>query len=57
MKRSGYEIIEEGGRFGLADSNGKTVVPCVYDKIPDYDDDGYIRLLKGEVYSTVTIDG
>ncbi len=57
MKRSGYEIIEEGGRFGLADSNGKTVVPCVYDKILDYDDDGYIRLLKGEVYSTVTIDG
>lgn len=57
MKRSGYEIIEENGLFGLADSNGKRVVPCVYDKIPDYDDDGYIRLLKGEVYSTITIDG
>ena len=57
MNKSGFVIIEENGLYGLEDSEGRKVVPCKYDKILDYDDDGYIRLLKGEVYCTITIKG
>lgn len=46
-------IFYEDGKAGLKDSKGNVVLPCVYDKILDYDDDGYIRVLKGKVYGTV----
>ncbi len=57
MNKSGYVIVIENGLYGLEDAEGRKVVPCEYDKILDYDDDGYIRLLKGDVYSTITIKG
>ncbi len=57
MNKSGFVIVAENGLYGLEDANGQRVVPCEYDKILDYDDDGYIRLLKGEVYSTISIKG
>ncbi len=57
MNKSGYVIVIENGLYGLEDAEGQKVVPCEYDKILDYDDDGYIRLLKGDVYSTITIKG
>ncbi len=57
MNKSGFVIVIENGLYGLEDANGQKVVPCEYDKILDYDDDGYIRLLKGEVYSTITVKG
>ena len=57
MNKSGLVIVTENGLYGLEDDKGQSVVPCEYDKILDYDDDGYIRLLKGEVYSTITIKG
>ena len=57
MNKSGLVIVKENGLYGLEDDKGQSVVPCEYDKILDYDDDGYIRLLKGEVYSTITIKG
>lgn len=57
MNKSGFVVITEDGLYGLADSTGRKVVPCEYDEILDYDDDGYIRLIKGGVYSTITIKG
>ncbi len=57
MNKSGFVIVTENGLYGLEDANGQRVVPCEYDKILDYDDDGYIRLLKGDVYSTISIKG
>ena len=57
MNKSGFVIVTENGLYGLEDAKGQKVVPCEYDKILDYDDDGYIRLLKGEVYSTISIKG
>ena len=44
MNKSGFIIVTENGLYGLEDSEGHRVVPCEYDKILDYDDDGYIRL-------------
>ena len=49
MNRSGFVIFASEGLFGLKDAGGREVVPCMYDKILDYDDDGYIRLLKDGV--------
>lgn len=57
MNRSGFEIVCQDGKYGLLDDNGNLVVPRIYDKILDYDDDGYIRVLKGEVYGTVDLKG
>ena len=57
MNKSGFIIVTENGLYGLEDSEGHRVVPCEYDKILDYDDDGYIRLLKDDVYSTISIKG
>jgi O-acetyl-ADP-ribose deacetylase (regulator of RNase III) len=57
MNKSGFVIVTENGLYGLEDAKGQRVVPCEYDKILDYDDDGYIRLLKGDVYSTISIKG
>lgn len=57
MNRSGFEIVCQDGKYGLQDDKGTLVVPCIYDKILDYDDDGYIRVLKGEIYGTVDLKG
>ena len=56
MNRSGFVIFASEGLFGLKDAGGREVVPCVYDKILDYDD-GYIRLLKDGVYGTIDLEG
>lgn len=57
MNRSGFEIVCQDGKYGLQDEKGNLVVPCIYDKILDYDDDGYIRVLRREVYGTVDLKG
>ena len=57
MNKSGFEIIYDGSKVGLQNKEGQQVVPCVYDKILDYDDDGYIRVLIGEVYGTIDLEG
>ena len=57
MNRTGYVIFHEKGKAGLKDADGHVVLPAVYDKILDYDDDGYIRVLKGDVYGTVDLEG
>ena len=54
MNVTGFVIVyNDAGQAGLQDKDGKLVVPCQYDKILDYDDDGYIRVLKGDVYGTL----
>ena len=58
MKRSGFTILhDESGKAGLADKDGKIVAAFEYDKILDYDDDGYIRVLKGDIYGTLDLEG
>ncbi len=57
MNKSGFTIIKEGKLYGLVDEDLKVVVPCEYDNILDFDDDGYIRLIKGDVYSTINLKG
>lgn len=57
MNRTGYVIFHEKGKAGLKDADDHVVLPAVYDKILDYDDDGYIRVLKGDVYGTVDLQG
>ena len=44
MNKSGFIIVTENGLYALENAFGHQVVPCEYDKILDYDDDGYIRL-------------
>lgn len=34
-----YDIVEEDGFYGLKDSNGNFVVPCIMDKIDNLEDD------------------
>lgn len=54
MNKSDFEIIsDDNDSYGLSNHAGNIVVPCTYDKILDYDDDGYIRLIKGGVYGTI----
>ena len=54
MNKTGFVIVyNDAGQAGLQDENGLLVVPCQYDKSLDYDDDGYIRVLKGDVYGTL----
>ena len=57
MKKSDFIIVEKDGLYGLDDKDGRRVVACEYDKILDYDDDGYIRLIRDGIYSTVNIEG
>lgn len=57
MNRTGYEIFFEDGKAGLKDADGIVVVPCQYDSILNYDDDGYIRVLNGDVYGTLDLEG
>lgn len=57
MNKSGYGIVyDESGKAGLKDKNGRLVVDCQYDKILDYDDDGYIRVLKDNIYGTLDLN-
>lgn len=57
LTKSKLKIIEKDGLFGLANASAEIVVPCIYNKILDYDADGYIRVLKGDVYGTVDFNG
>ncbi len=58
MNKSGFVIVDTGlHAVGLNDKDGKEVLPCVYDKILDYDDDGYVRFIKDGVYGTVDLSG
>ncbi len=58
MNRSGFVIVDKGlHAIGLNDKEGNEILPCVYDKILDYDDDGYIRFIKDGVYGTVDFSG
>lgn len=54
---SSLTIINNGGKYGLQDEQGKVVVPCIYTNILDYDGDGYIRVLQDDVYGTVDLKG
>lgn len=57
MNKTGYVIFHENGKAGLKDAHGHVILSAEYDKILDYDDDGYIRVLKGNVYGTVDFEG
>lgn len=57
MLHSKLSICYRGILAGLEDEQGHIVVPCEYNHILNFDDDGYIRLIKGDVYCTVDIEG
>lgn len=57
MNKSGFVITYKDNKVGLRDQEGREVVPCLYDRILDFDDDGYVRLLKGGVYGTIDLEG
>lgn len=57
MNKSGYVIVyDESGKAGLKDKEERLVVACQYDNILDYDDDGYIRVLKDNIYGTLDLN-
>ena len=57
MNKSDFIIVYEGKYVGLKNKSGDVVLPCEYDKIPDYDDDGYIRFIKDGIYGTIDLEG
>lgn len=58
MEKSGFLILNQGEHsVGLIDNNGNVILPCIYDKIPDFDNDGYIRFIKGEYTGTIDLKG
>ncbi len=58
MNKSGFVIVDKGAHsVGINDKDGREVLPCVYDKVLDYDDDGYVRFIKGGVYGTIDFHG
>lgn len=57
MNKSSWEITWKNGKAGLVDVEGEEIVPCHYDKILDYDDDGYVRLIKDKVWTTIDLKG
>ena len=58
MNKSELIIVNLGEHsVGLQDKNGLVMLPCIYEKIPDYDDDGYIRFIKNGIYGTVDLQG
>ena len=57
MKKSDFIIVYEGKYAGLKTKSGDFVLPCEYDKILDYDDDGYIRFIKDGIYGTIDLEG
>ena len=47
MNKSNFVIVhDDSGKAGLINEHGNQIVACIYDEILDYDDDGYIRVLK-----------
>ena len=58
LKKSGFVIINLGAhQVGLHDAEGQELLPCVYDEVLDYDEDGYIRFLRDGVYATIDLQG
>ena len=57
MLKSGFKIVWDQGRCGLVDAQDRVVLPCAYDKILDYDADGYVRFLLDGTYGTVDLEG
>lgn len=58
MNKSGYTIINNGEHaVGLQDKDGNEILPCIYDEILDYDDDGYIRFIKEGIIGTIDLEG
>ena len=57
MKKSDFVIVKQGAFVGLNTESGRVVLPCEYDKILDYDDDGYVRFIKDGIYGTVDLKG
>lgn len=57
FKKSTLTIASEGKFYGLKNTEGAWVIPCKYDQILDFDGDGYIRVLKDNVYGTVDLEG
>lgn len=58
MNKSKFVIVRnESGKAGLMNEQGDQIAACIYDDILDYDDDGYIRVLKDGIYGTLDIKG
>ena len=57
MNKSDFIIVYEGKYVGLETKAGEEVLPCKYDKILDFDDDGYVRFIKNSFYGTVDLLG
>lgn len=56
MNKSGFIIVKKRNKVGLHNQEGQEVLPCIYDQILDYDDDGYIRIIIGGVYGTIDLE-
>lgn len=58
MNKSNFVIVhDDSGKAGLINEHGNQIVACIYDEILDYDDDGYIRVLKDGIYGTLDVKG
>ena len=57
MNKSDFIIVYDGDYAGLQTKSGRVVLPCEYDDILDYDDDGYVRFIKDKIYGTVDLQG
>lgn len=58
MNKSGFVIVDNGlHQVGLNDKDGNEILPCIYDNILDYDDDGYVRFIKNGIYGTIDLQG
>lgn len=58
MKKSGFVIVHDTNHLvGLKDKDGNEILPCIYNHIPDFDDDGYIRFIKDGVTGTIDLKG
>lgn len=58
MNKSEYIIVNQGEHaVGLQDKDGREILPCIYDEILDYDDDGYIRFIKDGIIGTIDLKG
>ena len=57
MTKSDWIIVGQKGCMGLETASGKVLLPQIYDKILDYDEDGYVRFLKDGFYATIDLQG
>ena len=48
--------VEKEGKYGLIDSNGKEIVPCIYDEIGSINEEGFVRVRKNCKYGIVAPD-